>query len=169
MVEKSIHQVFDHHLQKSFSCVLGWCQGHWVRMEAAIKSCGQNVTSVSQGGNFRWSSEMNAIIKLTCWARLAAWSEGYCLARTAAAAKFWEEFREAMEKDFWVSSKKFRETIRKLQKRKQSSAKSASLGWALLLSHFIRDSKKMDYKIRIILMWIRTSECLGPVHTIWAN
>lgn len=61
-----------------------------------------------------------------------------------------EKFREAMEKDFWVTSKKFRQ----LQKRKQSSAKSASLGWALLLSHLY--SKKMDYKIWIISMWMRT-------------
>lgn len=41
-----------------------------------------------------------------------------------AKTQVWGEFVEAMEKDFWLASKKFWQTIRQLWKRKQGSAQS---------------------------------------------
>ena len=60
-------------------------------------------------------------------------ADGYGLARSAAASEvaeaktqLWEEFRETMEKDFRLVSRKFWQTVRRFRKGKQGSAQAVS-------------------------------------------
>jgi len=60
-------------------------------------------------------------------------AERYWEARRAAASavaeaktRVWEEFKEAMEKDFWLASRKFWQTVWQLSKGNQGLAQALS-------------------------------------------
>ena len=91
--------------------------------EAAARSCGRNVVGACRGGNLRthwWTPAVKEAVKQkkdAFWAWLAQGSpeaaDGYRQARQARAAAsavteaktwVWEEFGEAIEKDFWLAS-----------------------------------------------------------------
>ncbi|KAK9532994.1 hypothetical protein VZT92_010351 [Zoarces viviparus] len=105
-------------------------------VDAAARSCGRKVIGACRGGNPRtrwWTPEVREAVKLkkeTFKAWLAQGSpeaaDRYRQARRAAAAvvanaktRAWEEFGEAMEKDFRLASRRFWQTIRRLRKGKQ--------------------------------------------------
>ncbi|KAK3506289.1 hypothetical protein QTP70_009509 [Hemibagrus guttatus] len=87
----------------------------------AIRSCGRKVSGAGRGGNPRtqwWTLEVRDAVKLkkesyrtwlargTPEAAEAYWQAKRTAARVVLEAKtrFWEEFGEAMEKDYWMAS-----------------------------------------------------------------
>ena len=104
--------------------------------EAAVRSCGRKATGACHGGNPRtrwWTPVVREAVRLkkeTFRAWLAQGSpeaaDRYRSAKwTAAAAvaeaktRVWEEFGEAMEKDFRSASRKFWQAVRRLRKGRQ--------------------------------------------------
>jgi len=90
-------------------------------VEAAARSCGQKAVGVCHGGNPRtrwWTPAVKEAVRLKKEAFRACLAQGSPEAadayreakRTAASAiaeaktRVWEEFGEAMEKDFWLAS-----------------------------------------------------------------
>ncbi|XP_054860769.1 uncharacterized protein LOC118470292 [Amphiprion ocellaris] len=100
--------------------------------EAAVRNCGLKVTGACHGGNPKtrwWTPAVREAVRLKKEA-FQAWSpeaaDRYQLAKRAAAVtaaeaktRVWEEFGEAMEKDFWLASRKFWQTVRRFRKGRQ--------------------------------------------------
>ncbi|KAK3509001.1 hypothetical protein QTP70_015948 [Hemibagrus guttatus] len=108
-------------------------------VDAAIWSCGHKVSGASRGGNPRtqwWTLEVRDAVKLKKES-YRAWlargtpeaAEAYRQAKRTTAVvvseaktRVWEEFGEAMEKDYRTASGKFWQTVRRLRRGKQLSA-----------------------------------------------
>uniref|UniRef100_A0A3P9GYB4 Reverse transcriptase domain-containing protein n=1 Tax=Oryzias latipes TaxID=8090 RepID=A0A3P9GYB4_ORYLA len=121
-------------------------------VSAAARSSGHKVSGACHGGNPRtrwWTPEVRDAVKLKkesyqvwlgCGTPEAA--DRYrqskrAAARTVAEAKtrVWEEFGEAMKKDYRLASKKFWQTVRRLRRGKQFSTGTVlSAGGGLLTS-----------------------------------
>ena len=103
---------------------------------AAARSCGRKVSGACRGGNPRtrwWTPEVRDAVKLkkesyrawmACGTPEAA--DRYRQAKRTAArvvveakTRAWEEFGEAMEKDYRLASKRFWQTVRRLRRGKQ--------------------------------------------------
>ena len=144
LAEDPVREVFNSHLRKNFSHIpreAGDMESEWSMFKASIvdaaaRSCGRKVIGACRGGNPRtrwWTPGVREAVKLKKEAFRAWLAQGspeaadrYRQARRAAAAavadaktRTWEEFGEAMEKDFRLASRKFWQTIRRLRKGKQ--------------------------------------------------
>ncbi|KAK3538920.1 hypothetical protein QTP86_022746 [Hemibagrus guttatus] len=105
----------------------------------AIRSCGHKVSGAGRGGNPQtqwWTLEVRDAVKLKKES-YRAWlargtpeaAEAYRQAKRTTAVvvseaktRVWEEFGEAMEKDYWTASGKFWQTVWRLRRGKQLSA-----------------------------------------------
>ncbi|KAK3519394.1 hypothetical protein QTP70_027533 [Hemibagrus guttatus] len=119
-------------------------------VDAAIRSCGHKVSGAGRGGNPRtqwWTLEVRDAVKLkkesyrACLARgTPEAAEAYRQAKRTTAVvvseaktRVWEEFGEAMEKDYRTASGKFWQTVRRLRRGKQLSANTVYGGDGELL------------------------------------
>uniref|UniRef100_A0A671VTV6 Reverse transcriptase domain-containing protein n=1 Tax=Sparus aurata TaxID=8175 RepID=A0A671VTV6_SPAAU len=159
LAEPSAREIFNSHLRESFDQILreaGDIESEWTMfstsiVDAAVRSCGRKVSGACRGGNPRtrwWTPEIRVAVKLKKES-YRAWlargtpeaADGYRQAKRAAAravseakTRVWEEFGEAMEKDYRSASKKFWQTIRRLRRGKQSSTNTVYSGGGGLLT-----------------------------------
>uniref|UniRef100_A0A669C209 Reverse transcriptase domain-containing protein n=1 Tax=Oreochromis niloticus TaxID=8128 RepID=A0A669C209_ORENI len=160
LAEAPVREIFNAHLRQSFNNIsreTGDIESEWTMFsvsiaEAAALSCGRKVVGACRGGNPRtkwWTPEVKGATRLkkesyrawlACGTPEAA--DRYRQAkrnatRAVAEAKtrVWEEFGEAMEKDFRTASKRFWQTVRRLRRGKRCSTCTVySAGGALLTS-----------------------------------
>ncbi|KAK3565586.1 hypothetical protein QTP86_012900 [Hemibagrus guttatus] len=151
-VKREVELSTDHHLV-SFNQILrevGDIESEWTMfsfsiVDTAIRSCGRKVSVAGCGGNPRtqwWTLEVRDAVKLKKES-YQAWlargtleaAEAYRQAKRTAAGVFseaktriWEEFSEAMEKDYRTASGKFWQTVRRLRRGKQLSANTVHSG-----------------------------------------
>ncbi|KAK3548517.1 hypothetical protein QTP70_013366 [Hemibagrus guttatus] len=108
-------------------------------VDAAIRSCGRKISGAGRGGNPRtqwWTLEVRDAVKLKKES-YRAWlargtpeaAEAYRQAKqtiavvvSEAKTRVWEEFGEAMDKDYRTALGKFWQTVRRLRRGKQLSA-----------------------------------------------
>ncbi|KAL0152538.1 hypothetical protein M9458_052261 [Cirrhinus mrigala] len=158
LAEPPVREVFNSHLRQSFNQIPredGDIESEWTMFSAsivntAVWSCGCRVSGASRGGNPRtrwWTSEVRDAVRLKKES-YRAWlvrgtpeaAEGYRWAKRTAArvvveakTRVWEEFGEAMEKDYWSASKRFWQTVRRLRRGKQCPANTVYSGGGNLL------------------------------------
>ncbi|KAK3560563.1 hypothetical protein QTP86_010899 [Hemibagrus guttatus] len=158
LADPSVRGVFNSHLRESFNQILrevGDIESEWTIfsssiVDTAIRSCGRKVSGAGRGGNPRtqwWTLEVRDAVKLKkesyrAWlargtpeAAKAYWQAKRTTAMVVSEAKtrVWEEFGEAMEKDYWMASGKFWQTVRCLRRGKQLSANTVYGGGRELL------------------------------------
>ncbi|KAK3568863.1 hypothetical protein QTP86_018965 [Hemibagrus guttatus] len=138
--DPSVRGVFNSHLRESFNQIpreVGDIESEWTMfsssiVDAAIRSCGRKVSGAGRGGNPRtqwWTLEVRDAVKLK--ESYQAWlargtpeaAEAYRQAKRTTAVvvseaktRVWEEFGEAMEKDYRTASGKFWQTVRCLRR-----------------------------------------------------
>ncbi|KAK3534419.1 hypothetical protein QTP86_015229 [Hemibagrus guttatus] len=158
LADPFVRGVFNSHLRESFNQILrevGDIESEWTMfstsiVDAAIRSCGRKVSGAGRGGNPRtqwWTLEVRDAVKLKKES-YRAWlargtpeaAEAYRQAKRTTAVvvseaktRVWEEFGEAMEKDYRTASGKFWQTIWRLRKGKQLSANTVYGGGGELL------------------------------------
>ncbi|KAK3557951.1 hypothetical protein QTP86_003867 [Hemibagrus guttatus] len=158
LADPSVRGVFNSHLRESFSQIpreVGDIESEWTMfsssiVDAAIQSCGRKVSGAGHGGNPRtqwWTLEVRDAVKLKKES-YRAWlargtpeaAEAYRQAKRTTAlvvseakTRVWEEFGEAMEKDYQTASGKFWQTVRCLKRGKQLSANTVYVGGGELL------------------------------------
>ncbi|KAK3540900.1 hypothetical protein QTP86_004165 [Hemibagrus guttatus] len=129
LADPSVRGVFNSHLRESFNQILrevGDIESEWTMfstsiVDAAIRSCGRKVSGAGRGGNPRtqwWTLEVKDAVKLKKES-YRAWlargtpeaAEAYRQAKRTTAVvvseaktRVWEEFGEAMEKDYRTAS-----------------------------------------------------------------
>ena len=150
-MEATVHRVFNSHLRKNFSCIpgeVGDMESEWAMfkasiIEAAARSCGQKAVGACRDGNIRtcwWTTAVKEVVRLKKEAFWLGWPRGLLKQQTGARqtgarkvaasavaeakAWVWEEFGEAMEKDFWLASRKFWQTVWCLRKGNQGLAQA---------------------------------------------
>ncbi|KAK3556168.1 hypothetical protein QTP70_005570 [Hemibagrus guttatus] len=157
--DPSVGGVFNSHLRESFNQIpreVGDIESEWTMfsssiVDAAIRSCGRKVSGAGHGGNPRtqwWTLEVRDAVQLKKES-YRAWlargtpeaAEAYRQAKRTAAGvvseaktRVWEEFGEAMEKDYRTASGKFWQTVRRLRRGKQLSANTVYSGGGELLA-----------------------------------
>ncbi|KAK3538885.1 hypothetical protein QTP86_018754 [Hemibagrus guttatus] len=152
-VKRGAEPSTDHHLV--IPREVGDIESEWTMfsssiVDAAIRSWGRKVSGASCGGNPRtqwWTLEVRDAVKLKKES-YRAWlargtpeaAEAYRQAKRTTAVVVseaktwvWEEFGEAMEKDYQTASGKFWQTVRCLRRGKQLSANSVYGGGGELL------------------------------------
>ncbi|KAK3525692.1 hypothetical protein QTP70_005846 [Hemibagrus guttatus] len=113
-------------------------------VDAAIRSCGRKVSGAGRGGNPRtqwWTLEVRDAVKLKKLARgTPEAAEAYrqasrttAMVVSEAKTRVWEEFGEAMEKDYRTASGKFWQTVQRLRRGKQLCANTVYGGGGELL------------------------------------
>ncbi|KAK3518049.1 hypothetical protein QTP70_033271 [Hemibagrus guttatus] len=159
LADPSVRGVFNSHLRESFNQIpreVGDIESEWAMfyssiVDAAIQSCGRKVSGAGRGGNPRtqwWTLEVRESVKLKKES-YRAWlargtpeaAEAYQQAKQTTAlviseakTRVWEEFGEAMEKDYRMASEgKFWQTVRRLRRGKQLSANTVYGGGGELL------------------------------------
>ncbi|KAK3553558.1 hypothetical protein QTP70_004565 [Hemibagrus guttatus] len=158
LADPSVRGVFNSHLWESFNQIpweVGDIESEWTMfstsiVDAAIRSCGRKVSGAGRGGNPRtqwWTLEVRDAVKLKKES-YQAWlaretpeaAEAYRQAKRTTAVvvseaktRVWEEFGEAMEKDYRTASGKFWQTIWRLRRGKQLSANTVYGGDGELL------------------------------------
>ncbi|KAK3513103.1 hypothetical protein QTP70_001397 [Hemibagrus guttatus] len=158
LADPSVRGIFNSHLRESFYQIpreVGDIESEWTMfstsiVDAAIRSCGRKVSGAGCSGNPRtqwWTLEVRDAVKLKkesyrawlTWGTPEA-AEAYRQAKrttavvvTEAKTRVWEEFGEAMEKDYRTASGKFWQTVRRLRSGKQLSANTAYGGDGELL------------------------------------
>ncbi|KAK3571289.1 hypothetical protein QTP86_005929 [Hemibagrus guttatus] len=151
--------VFNSHLRESFNQIpreVGDIESEWTMfsssiVDAAIRSCGSKVSGAGRGGNPRtqwWTLEVRDAVKLKKES-YQAWlargtpeaAEAYRQAKRTTAGvvseaktQVWEEFGEAMEKDYRTALGKFWQTVQSLRRGKQLSANTVYSGGGELLA-----------------------------------
>ncbi|KAK3536250.1 hypothetical protein QTP86_000153 [Hemibagrus guttatus] len=159
LADPSVRGVFNSHLRESFNRIpreVGDIESEWTMfsssiVDAAIRSCGRKVSGAGRGGNPQtqwWTLEVRDAVKLKKES-YRAWlargtpeaAEAYRQAKRTTAVvvseaktRIWEEFGEAMEKDYRTASGKFWQTIRRLRRGKQLSANTVYSGGGELLA-----------------------------------
>ncbi|KAK3544079.1 hypothetical protein QTP86_001145, partial [Hemibagrus guttatus] len=158
LADPSVRGVFNSHLRESFNQIpreVGDIESEWTMfstliVDAAIRSCGHKVSGAGRGSNPRtqwWTLEVRDAVKLKkeSYQAWLAWgtpeaAEAYRQAKQTTAmvvseakTRVWEEFGEAMEKDYRTASGKFWQTIRRLRRGKQLSANTVYGGDGELL------------------------------------
>ncbi|KAK3551641.1 hypothetical protein QTP70_020851 [Hemibagrus guttatus] len=149
LADPSVRGVFNSHLRESFNQIpreVGDIESEWTMfsssiVDAAIRSCGRKVSSAGRGGNPRtqwWTLEVRDAIKLKKES-YRAWlargtpeaAEAYRQAKRTTAVvvseaktRVWEELGEAMEKDYWMASGKFWQTVRHLRREEPEAEDS---------------------------------------------
>ncbi|KAL0194436.1 hypothetical protein M9458_012732, partial [Cirrhinus mrigala] len=159
LAEPPVREVFNSHLRQSFNQISredGDIESEWTMfsasiVNAAVRSCGCRVSGASRGGNPRtrwWTTEVRDAVRLKKES-YRAWlvrgtpeaAEEYRWAKRTAARvvveaknRVWEEFGEAMEKDYRLASKIFWQTVRRLRRGKQCPANTVYSGGGNLLT-----------------------------------
>ncbi|KAK3523520.1 hypothetical protein QTP70_001888 [Hemibagrus guttatus] len=149
LADPSVRGVFNSHLRESFNQIpreVGDIESEWTMfstsiVDAAIRSCGRKVCGAGRGGNPRtqwWILEVRDAVKLKKES-YQAWlargtpeaAEAYWQAKRTTAAvvseaktRAWEEFGEAMEKDYRTASGKFWQTVRRLRRKEPEAEDS---------------------------------------------
>ncbi|KAK3535487.1 hypothetical protein QTP70_016908 [Hemibagrus guttatus] len=158
LADPSVRGVFNSHLRESFNQIpreVGDIESKWTMfstsiVDAAIWSCGRKVSGAGHGSNPRtqwWTLEVRDAVKLKkesyrAWLargtpeaaeayRQANWTTAVVVSE--AKTRVWEEFSEAMEKDYRTASRKFWQTVRRLRRGKQLSANTVYGGDGELL------------------------------------
>ncbi|KAK3523485.1 hypothetical protein QTP86_033979, partial [Hemibagrus guttatus] len=129
LADPSVRVVFISHLRESFNQIpreVGDIESEWTMFstsiaDAAIRSCGRKVSGAGRGGNPR-----------TQWWTLEA-KRTTAVVVSEAKIRVWEEFGEAVEKDYRTALGKFWQTVRRLRKGKQLSANTVYGGGRELL------------------------------------
>ncbi|KAK3574271.1 hypothetical protein QTP86_004382 [Hemibagrus guttatus] len=159
LADPSVRWVFNSHLRESFNQIpreVGDTESEWTKfsssiVDAAIRSCGRKVSGAGRGGNPRtqwWTLEVRDAVKLKkeSYQAWLAWgtpeaAEAYWQAKQTTAVvvseaktRVWEEFGEAMEKDYRTASGKFWQTVRRLRRGKQLYANTVYCGDGELLA-----------------------------------
>ncbi|TWW68222.1 hypothetical protein D4764_19G0000200 [Takifugu flavidus] len=159
LAESPVRRSFNSRLRESFEHVPGeagdieseWTMFRASIVEAADRCCGRKVVGACRGGNTRthwWTPAVRDAVKLkkesyrallACGTPEAA--DGYRHAKRSAATavaeaktRVWEEFGEAMENNFWMASKRFWTTIRRLRRGKQCTVNTVYSGDGVLLT-----------------------------------
>ncbi|KAK3563826.1 hypothetical protein QTP86_002743 [Hemibagrus guttatus] len=158
LADPSVRGVFNSHLRESFNQIpreVGDIESEWTMfsssiVDAAIRSCGRKFSGAGRGGNPRtqwWTLEVRDAVKLKKES-YRAWlargtleaAEAYRQAKRTTAlvvseakTRVWEEFGEAMKKDYRTASGKFWQTVRRLRRGKQLSANTVYGGGGELL------------------------------------
>ncbi|KAK3537069.1 hypothetical protein QTP70_000867 [Hemibagrus guttatus] len=158
LADPSVRGIFNSHLRESFNQIpreFGDIESEWTMfstsiVDPAIRSCGRKVSGAGRGGNPRtqwWTLEVRDAIKLKKKS-YRAWlargtpeaAEAYRQAKRTTAVviseaktQVWEEFGEAMEKDYRTASGKFWQTVWRLRRGKQHSANTVYGGGGELL------------------------------------
>ncbi|XP_054590120.1 uncharacterized protein [Nothobranchius furzeri] len=159
LAEDPVKTVFNSHLRQSFDRVpraVGDIDSeraffHSAIVEAAVASCGRKVAGASCGGNPRtrwWTPEVRGAVRLKKEA-YKAWlvcgspeaadryrisKRGAAVAVAKAKSRAWEEFGEAMEKDYRSAPKRFWQTVRRLRRGRQQLAHTVYSGNGELLT-----------------------------------
>ncbi|KAK3537306.1 hypothetical protein QTP70_007175 [Hemibagrus guttatus] len=159
LADPSVRGVFNSHLRESFNQIpreVGDIESEWTMfsysiVDAAIRSSGRKVSGADRGDNPRtqwWTLEVRDAVKMKKES-YRAWlargtpetAEAYWQAKRTAAGVVleaktlvWEEFGEAMEKDYRTASGKFWQTVRCLRRGKQLSANTVYSGGGELLA-----------------------------------
>ncbi|KAK3554788.1 hypothetical protein QTP70_033482 [Hemibagrus guttatus] len=158
LADPSVRGVFNSHLRESFNQIpreVGDIESEWTMfstsiVDAAIRSCGRKVSGAGRGGNPQtqwWTLEVRDAVKLKkesyrAWLarRTPEAAEAYRQAKrttsvvvSEAKTRVWEEFGEAMEKDYRTASGKFWQTVQRLRRGKQLSANTVYGGDGELL------------------------------------
>ncbi|KAK3525984.1 hypothetical protein QTP70_011818 [Hemibagrus guttatus] len=159
LADPSVRGVFNSHLRESFNQIpreVGDIESEWTMfsssiVDAAIRSCGRKVSGAGHGGNPRtqwWTLEVRDAVKLKKES-YRAWlargtpeaAEAYRQAKRTTAVVVseaktwvWEEFGEAMEKDYRMALRKFWQIVRRLRRGKQLSANTVYSGGGELLA-----------------------------------
>ncbi|KAK3552246.1 hypothetical protein QTP86_006094 [Hemibagrus guttatus] len=149
LADPSVRGVFNSHLRESFNQIpreVGDIESEWTMfstsiVDAAIQSCGRKVCGAGRGGNPRtqwWTLEVRDAVKLKKES-YRAWlargtletAEAYQQAKRTTAVvvpeakpRVWEEFGEAMEKDYRTASGKFWQTVRRLRREEPEAEDS---------------------------------------------
>ncbi|KAK3540927.1 hypothetical protein QTP86_005816 [Hemibagrus guttatus] len=143
LADPSVRGVFNSHLRESFNQIpreVGDIESEWTMfstsiVDSAIRSCGRKVSGAGRGGNPRtqwWTLEVRDAVKLkkesyrACLARRTPEAaEAYRQAKRTTAVvvseaktRVWEEFGEAMEKDYRTAPGKFWQTVQRLRRGK---------------------------------------------------
>ncbi|GAA6085164.1 receptor-type tyrosine-protein phosphatase F-like, partial [Tachysurus ichikawai] len=159
LTESPVREIFNSHLRQSFNQIpreVGDIESEWTMfstsiVDAAARSCGRKVSGACRGGNPRtrwWTPEVRDAVKLKKESYRAWLARGtpeaadrYQRAKRASArvvteakTRVWEEFGEAMEKDYRLASKKFWQTVRRLRRGKQCPAHTVYSGSGNLLT-----------------------------------
>ncbi|KAK3563728.1 hypothetical protein QTP86_034452 [Hemibagrus guttatus] len=147
LADPSVWGVFNSHLRESFNQIpreVGDIESEWTMfsssiVDAAIRSFACKVSGAGHGGNPRtqwWTLEVRDAVKLKK-ERYPAWlargtpeaAEAYWQAKRTTAVvvskaktRVWEEFDEAMEKDYRMASGKFWQTVRCLRRAECEAA-----------------------------------------------
>ncbi|KAK3558852.1 hypothetical protein QTP86_030442 [Hemibagrus guttatus] len=122
LADPSVRGVFNSHLQESFNQIpreVGDIESEWTMfstsiVDAAIRSCGRKGTPEAAEA-YRQAKQTTAVVV------------------SEAKTWVWEEFGEAMEKDYRTASGKFWQTVRHLRRGKQLSANTVYGGGGELL------------------------------------
>ncbi|KAK3558768.1 hypothetical protein QTP86_028769 [Hemibagrus guttatus] len=152
LADPSVRGVFNSHLRESFNQIpreFGDIESEWTMfstsiVDAAIRSCGRKVSGAGRGGNPRtqwWTLEVRDAVKLKKLARgTPEAAEAYrqasrttAMVVSEAKTRVWEEFGEAMEKDYRTASGKFWQTVQRLRRGKQLCANTVYGGGGELL------------------------------------
>ncbi|KAK3521039.1 hypothetical protein QTP86_018753 [Hemibagrus guttatus] len=149
LADPSVRGVFNSHLRESFNQIpreVGDIESEWTMfsssiVNAAIWSCGHKASGAGCGGNPRtqWRTlEVRDAVKLKKES-YQAWlargtpeaAEAYRQAKRTTAlvvseakTRVWEEFGEAMEKDYRMASGKFWQTVRHLRREEPEAEDS---------------------------------------------
>ncbi|KAK3507545.1 hypothetical protein QTP70_028447, partial [Hemibagrus guttatus] len=158
LADPSVGGVFNSHLRESFNQIpreVGDIESEWTMfsssiVDAAIWSCGRKVSGAGRGDNPQtqwWTLEVRDAIKLKKES-YRAWlargtleaAEAYRQAKQTTAlvvseakTRVWEEFGDAMEKDYQMALGKFWQTVRHLRRDKQLFANTVYGGGGELL------------------------------------
>ncbi|KAK3573272.1 hypothetical protein QTP86_019232 [Hemibagrus guttatus] len=158
LADPSVRGVFNSHLRESFNQIpreVGDIESEWTMfsssiVDTAIRSCNRKVSGAGRGGNPRtqwWTLEVRDAVKLKKESYRAWLARGTPEAAVAyrqakrttavvvseAKTRVWEEFGEAMEKDYRMASGKFWQTVQRLRRGKQLSANTVYGGGGELL------------------------------------
>ncbi|KAK3551449.1 hypothetical protein QTP70_017426, partial [Hemibagrus guttatus] len=149
LADPSVRGVFNPHLRESFNQSpreVGDIESEWTMfstsiVDAAIRSYGRKISGAGRGGNPRtqwWSLEVRDAVKLKKES-YRAWlvrgtleaAEAYRQAKRTTAVvvseaktRVWEEFGEAIEKDYQTASGKFWQTVRCLRREEPEAEDS---------------------------------------------
>ncbi|KAK3525887.1 hypothetical protein QTP70_010943 [Hemibagrus guttatus] len=135
LADPSVRGVFNSHLRESFNQIpkeVGDIESEWTMfsssiVDAAIRSCGRKLKKESyQAWLARGTPEAAEVYRQAKRTTAVVVSE--------AKTRVWEEFGEAMEKDYRTASGKFWQTVQRLRRGKQLSANTVySEGGELLV------------------------------------
>ena len=159
LAESPVRRSFNSHLRQNFEHIpgeVGDIESEWTMfrssiVEAAYLSCGRKVVGACRGGNPRtrwWTPPVRDAVRLKKEAYRAFLAcgtpesaDGYRRAKRHAArmvaeakTRVWEEFGEAMEKDFRTAPKRFWSAIRRLRRGKRCSTNTVYSGDGVLLT-----------------------------------